>query len=92
MSLIAVKSDYISKANKAYANLAEYESTFEKEAYVLSYVKSTLLRNEKLEDFCINGVDVSVYEMSNGYQLYFDDYVMDVETYEKQIINFELRR
>lgn len=92
MSIIAMKSEYISCANKVYNNLQEVENIFEKEAYVLSYVKCLLLKEEELDDFYINGINVNAYEISNGYELCFDGIVMNIETYDKQIINFEISK
>ena len=92
MALIAAKSDYIYKANMAYANLQDHEQVFEMEAQVLSYVKCVLLRNEDLDDFYIYGSVVSVYQTSNGYELYFDDYKMNIDVYDKQIVDFSVRR
>ena len=31
---------------------------------------------------------VSVYEHSGGYELYFDNYVIDIDVYNKQIVNY----
>lgn len=92
MSVIAAKSEYIYSANSAYSNLQEYEEIFEKEASVISYLKCALLRNDDIDDFYVNGIGVNVYETSSGYELYFDSYVMDVDVYDKQIIDFEVRR
>ena len=76
----------------AYANLQDHEQAFEMEAQVLSYVKCALLRNEDLDDFYIYGSVVSVYQTSNGYELYFDDYKMNIDVYDKQIVDFSVRR
>lgn len=90
MSVVSLKSDYIFKANSVYSNLLEVEEQFEKQAYVLSYVKCILLREEELEDFYINGISVSVYQTSNGYELYYEGKTLDIEVYNKQIIDFKL--
>lgn len=88
LSVIAVKSDYLYKANEVYYNLQEYEEVFNLEAQILSYIKCVLLRNEQLEDFVTNDCYVTVYETTNGYELLFDNYVMDIDVYDKQIIDF----
>ena len=90
MSVIAIKSDYIEKANEAYCNLEEYQHIFEKEAYVISYAKCLLLQQNDLQDFYINGIGVNVYKHSNGYELYFDNYVIDIDVYDKQIVNYKI--
>ena len=71
MAIVAVKSDYIVKANEVYCNLREAEETFAKEAAVIGYVKCVLARNEELHSFEIGGIAVDVYETHNGYDLYF---------------------
>lgn len=91
MSIVALKSDYIISANKAYANLEESESLFEEEVYVLSYIKCALLREEEIDDYYINGIYVSVYDTNNGYELCFNGYKLDIEIYDKQIIDINLR-
>ena len=90
MAIIAAKSDYIYKANLIYANLIKHEEVFEIEAQIISHVKCSLLRNEKLDDFYISGIEVDVYQTSNGYELYFDNYHIDIQVYDKQIVGFEI--
>lgn len=85
-----MKSDYIISANRVYENLKEFEDIYEKEAQVISYAKYTLLRNEELDDFIVNGIYVSVYDMADGYELCFDGYFIDIDVYDKQIIHFEM--
>lgn len=71
-------------------NLEEYEDIFAQEAEVMSYAKYTLLRNEELDDFFIDGIYVSVYENSDGYELYFNGHVLNIEIFDKQIVDFDL--
>ena len=92
MSVIIAKNEYIICANKAYANLKEYEDILEKEISVISYVKCCLLRNETLQDFYINGIAVTVYGDNDSYDLYFDDYRLKIDVYDKQIVNSTLER
>ena len=92
MSLIAAKSDYIVKANSVYRNLQDFEEVFAYEAAVLNRAKCILVRDEELEDFNVDGINVSVYRSKNGYQLNYLDYVMDIDVYEKQIIDFSVRK
>lgn len=87
-----MKSDYLYTGNSVYDNLREFENIFEEEAYVISYAKCALLRNEELDDFYINGISVSVYENSSGYELYFDEFKLDIEVYDKQIIDFSIEK
>ena len=85
-----MKSEYIYYANKAYSNLEKSEELFEKEAYIISYVKCALLRKEDLDDFCINGTSVSVFNTGRGYALYFDGHCIDIDVYEDMIVNLEV--
>ena len=91
ISLIALKSDYILKADQVYRNLEEYEEIFEAEAKVIDTFKCMLARNEEIADFCRDGICVSVYRTGNDYELFFLDYEMSVFVYEKQIIDFKVR-
>ena len=90
ITVILAKSDYLYTGNSVYSNLREAEDIFEKEAYILHYTKCALLRNETLDDFYTNGIYVNVYENTNGYDLYFDDYRLRIEVYEKQIVDFDI--
>ncbi|MBR5341334.1 MAG: hypothetical protein IK151_05345 [Erysipelotrichaceae bacterium] len=92
MSLIAAKSDYIMKADIVYQNLQEYEEIFESEALVINHLKCLLLREEDIDDFNVEGINVNVYNSSDGYQLFFENYVMEVSVYEKQIVSFSVKK
>lgn len=92
MSLIAIKSDYIYKANNVYINLKEYEDIFELEALVLTYAKCYLIQNNELNDFIVNGIYVCTYGSGNNYELYFDNYVMKIDVYERMIIDYSMKR
>ena len=88
--IIAAKSDYIVKANEAYYNLREYEDMFYKETQIIDYLKCALLRNDNIDDFYIDDCLVSVYHIAGGYNLFFDDYKMNIEIYEKQIVGMSI--
>lgn len=87
-----MKSDYIASANKVYFNLKEYEDILQKEIQVINYVKCRLLRDEALEDFCVDGVAVAIYGKGDVYDLYFDVYRLRIAVYEKQIVSSVLER
>ena len=88
VSVIALKSDYIYKANTIYSNLKEYEQIYYKEAFVLNYAKCCLVQNVELSDYYVNGINVSVFKNNNGYDLFFDGYKISIYLYEKQIIDY----
>ena len=90
--MISMKSEYILAADNVYLNLKENEEIFAKEAAVISYAKCVLIRNEALEDFTVNGIRVRVYGDGGIYELYFEDYRMEIYVYEKQIVDFYLFR
>ena len=90
ISLIAMKSDYIIKADQVYANLEKFEEVFEAEAIVIDRVKCLLARNEEIDDFCSEGICVNVYRKGNCYELFFLDYQMSLLVCEKQIIDFSV--
>ncbi|MBQ9425671.1 MAG: hypothetical protein IJU42_06975 [Erysipelotrichaceae bacterium] len=90
ISLIAMKSDYIIKADQVYANLEEFEEAFEAEAIVIDHVRCLLARNEEIADFCSEGICVNVCQNGNRYELFFLDYQMSLLVYEKQIIDFSV--
>jgi len=92
MSLIAAKADYIYKADTIFKKLEEYEELFEAEAQVLTYAKCVLIREDTLDDFVASGMYVSVYNSADGYDLYFLDYIMEINVYDKQIVNFTVKR
>ena len=92
MSLIAAKADYIYKANEVYNRLNNFESLYEVEANVLTYAKCAIVQENELVDFVIDGIYVSVYNNSKGYDLYFLNYLMKIEVYDKQIIYFSVRQ
>ena len=50
------------------------------------------MRNEELEDYYVYGTYVSVARNTNGYDLYFDDYHINLEVYGKQIIDYKMER
>ena len=90
--IITAKSDYITKANAVFYNLQEYEDIFYMEAQIVDYMKCHLLRNDVINDFYIDNCLVNVYTNGNEYNLYFDEYRMNIETYEKQIINVNIQK
>lgn len=92
MSIMAAKIDHLNKANEVYLNLKESENVFEKEARVITKAKCILLKEQGLTDFSAGNMDVRVYRNRDGYELYFDGYVLVLAVYEKQIVDFEMKR
>lgn len=92
MSLIALKSDYIYKADRVYRNLQESEEVFEMEAQVLNRFKCMLLQKAEIEDFSTGSLYVEVASTNDGYRLFFADYVMNVTIYDKLIVSFNTNK
>ncbi len=92
MSLIAMKSDYIIKADQVYRNLLEDEECFYYEAHVIDAFKCMLARKEEIDDFYAGGIRVSVYQTGEGYDLYYLDYRMSLSVYEDKIVDLILQR
>lgn len=89
-SIVMSKADFITKTNKVYENLISFEDNFENEALILNYVKCVLLHYEDISDFTVNGVYVSVYVDSNGYDLFYENKRMHLEVYDRQIIDYDV--
>ncbi len=92
MTLIAAKSDYIMKADMVYRNLEEAEKDLYEESLVLDHFKCMLARREEIEDYCVDGICVSVFESSDGYELYYGDRRIALTAYEERIIDFTVYR
>ena len=92
MSLIALKSDYIIKADYVYYDLQQYSEAFSYEAYVIQRAKCLLLQEGELEDFDTAGIHVTVSKNPEGYDLYYFSYRIRLSVYEKQIINFYVQK
>lgn len=92
MNLVTMKSDFILSANSVYSNLKEYEKDFSIQAKVISSFKCMLLRNEEIEDYVVDGIQVNVFLNNDSAVIYFDDYVLNVDIKDKQIINYDISR
>ena len=90
LTIVNLKIDYIYKANKTYENLVSFEEEFIERIKVINYVKCALLRKEDLDDFDVDGIYVSVYGKSDGYDLFFDKYNLSIEIYDDMIINMSI--
>ena len=88
MSIVTYKSEYIIGANEVYIRLNDFKEMFYLEARIIDTVKCLLVQGEELEDFYVDGYLVSVYRSGDNYSLYFDKYCIEIEVYEKQIIDF----
>ena len=92
MSLIALKSDYIMKADHVYYDLEQHSHAFMQEAYVIQRAKCLLLQEGELDDYEAAGMHVSVFRNPEGYDLYYSGYRIRLFVYEKQIINFYVQK
>ncbi len=92
MALIAAKSDYIMKADMVYRNLEEAEKDLYEESVVIDRFKCMLARREEIENFCTEGICVSVFESADGYELCYGDRRIALTVYEERIVDFTVYR
>lgn len=92
MSLIALKSDHIIKADQVYYDLERFGELFAHEALVIDRAKCLLLQEGDLENYMAKGIYVSVDRNSDGFDLHYDSYVIHLSVYERQIINFYVQK
>ena len=92
MSLIALRSDYIIKADQVYYDLECCEEMFAHEVLVISKAKCLLLQEGELEDYMAGNVYVNVSLNDGGYDLYYECYRIHLYVYERQIINFYVQK
>ena len=92
VSIVTAKADYIRKANEVYLNLRSFEEVFAAEAKVISRAKCLLLREGSLSDFQAGGIFVRTCQSVEGYDLYFENFVLSIVIRERQIIDFQMKR
>ena len=92
MSIVILKSEYIYTANTVYNNLLSAQDTFALEVSVISYAKCALLNEKEFKSFNVDGYHVSIYETNDGYNLYVQDYCINIVVYERQIISYSICR
>ena len=92
MSLIALKSDYIIKADQVYYDLEQYGVEFAQEACVVERAKCLLLQEGELNDYETVGIYVSVSNHAEGYDLQYSGHRIRLFVQEKQIINFYVQK
>ena len=92
MSLIALRSDYIIKADQVYYDLECCEEMFAHEALVIERAKCLLLQEGELDDFPAGDVYVNVSLNDEGYDLYYECYRIHLYVNERQIINFYVQK
>lgn len=88
--MILAKSDMIYKSDLALVNLNDYKDSFYYIANIINKAKCTLIQNEELDDFMIDGRIVNVYTNSEGYDLYFEKYKITLVVYDSMIIDYEI--
>ena len=90
MNLIFNKIDYIISANTIYNRFRQSQDSFYKQALIIEKAKCMLLQDDNLENFYVDGCFVSVYSYGNRYGLYFDNYCIEIDVYERQIISMKM--
>lgn len=87
-SAILAKSSYIYSANNVYSNLKENEEEFYYEGLVVSYIKCQIAKGNLIEDFNIGGIEVVVEQCDDEYDIYYLDYILNINVEDKMIIDF----
>ncbi len=91
LDLILGMSAHLTSGNEVFHELEEYRKVFEAEACVISYAKCHLLLEGKLEDFSVNGIDVSVKGDLAQCELYYGRYLLTLYLSEREIVSYRLR-
>lgn len=81
-------NDYIYKATSVFNNIQDSFDILAYEASVIDYVKCVLINKHDLEDFCVNGYDVSVNKNGDTYYLSSDYGTLRLNTSDGLIIDY----
>lgn len=92
MGIVTAKTDYIIKTKNTLINLKNFEESFSDETKVIWRAKCLLMQNEELDDYYVDGIYVSVYRTSSGYNLKYMGYNVDLTVYDKQIIDYTIEK
>lgn len=84
-------AEYVITANNVYISLDEFYDSFTIEAKIINEAKCIVANNDKLENFYIDEGLVSVKEGGNGYLLYFNNLVLEVETQDNMITYYDVK-
>lgn len=69
IALMLILNDYIYKSISVFNNIKDSIQILQYEASAIEYAKCVLINKQELEDFYINGYDVSVDRDGNDYYL-----------------------
>lgn len=69
IAVMLILNDYIYKSVSVFNNIQDSMEILDYEANVIEYAKCVLINRQELEDFYINGYDVSVDKSGDDYYL-----------------------
>ena len=81
-------NDYIYKATSVFNNIQDSFDILAYEASVIDYVKCVLINKQELEDFYVDGYDVSVNKYGDTYYLNSDYGTLRLNTSDGLIIDY----
>ena len=81
-------NDYIYKATSVFNNIQDSYDILAYEASVIDYVKCVLINKQELEDFYVDGYDVSVNKNGDTYYLSSDYGTLRLNTSDGLIIDY----
>lgn len=84
-------NDYIYKSSLALDNINNGLYLFEYEAKLMDYIKCELINDNELNDFEIDGINVSVIKNGDDYELISSVEDIKVETYDGLVIDYYSR-
>lgn len=88
MGIILAKTDYIISSKNTLINLKEFEESFSIEAQIVWRMRCLLMQNEEPLGFYVGSVYADVHKTDNGYIVYYNGLIMNLEVYEKQITDY----
>ena len=83
-----ILNDYIYKSVSVFNNIKDSVEILNYEANVIDYVKCVLINKQELEDFYVDGYDVSVDKDGDDYYLYSSMGTLKLNTSDGLILDY----
>ena len=88
IAVMLILNDYIYKSVSVFNNIKDSVEILNYEASVIDYAKCVLINKQELEDFYINGYDVSVDKDGDDYYLYSSMGTLKLNTSDGLILDY----
>ena len=88
IAVMLILNDYIYKSSSVFINIKESVDVFDYESSVIEYAKCVLINRQELDDFFVNGYDVSVYKSGDSYYLSSDMGTLRLDTSDGLILDY----